>query len=100
MEWTVNVPYGTDSGQVIDELLKIMKADSRILDADTPHAEDPFAGLSAMKDSSLEFTARAWVPTNLYWSVFFDINQTIYCELPKRGISFPFPQMDVHIKQK
>ena len=100
MEWNVNVPYGTDSEKVIDELMKIMKADDRIVDAKTEHASDPFVGLSAMKDSSLEFAARAWGKTEDYWAVYFDINNKIYTELPKKGINFPFPQMDVHIKQQ
>ena len=100
VEWNVNVPYGTDSEKVIDELMKIMKADDRIVDAKTEHASDPFVGLSAMKDSSLEFAARAWVKTEDYWAVYFDINNKIYTELPKKGIYLPFPQMDVHIKQQ
>ena len=100
LEWTFNVPYGTDSNQVREEVLKIMKADGRILDATSEHAEDPYVGLSAMKDSSIEFIARGWVLTDNYWPVFFDINNAIYTELPKKGINFPFPQMDVHIKQQ
>ena len=38
--------------------------------------------------------------TEDYWAVYFDINNAIYTELPKKGIHFPFPQMDVHIKQQ
>ncbi|MBR5736115.1 MAG: mechanosensitive ion channel [Bacteroidales bacterium] len=100
LEWTFNVPYGADSEQVRDEVMKILKADGRILDASSPHAEDPFVGLSAMKDSSVEFIARAWALTDNYWPVYFDINKAIYDTLPEKGISFPFPQMDVHIKNQ
>ena len=100
LEWTFNVPYGTPSDQVEEEVLKIMKADSRLLDASSPNAEDPFVGLSAMKDSSVEFIARAWAQTDDYWPVYFDINKAIYDTLPEKGISFPFPQMDVHIKNQ
>ena len=100
VEWTVNVPYGSDSTQVMNELMSILKADGRIVDSKAEHADDPFVGLSAMKDSSLEFTVRAWVKTEDYWAVFFDINNKIYTELPKKGINFPFPQMDVHISQQ
>jgi small conductance mechanosensitive channel len=99
VEWTVNVPYGTDSEKVIGELMRIMKSDLRILAASEPNILDPFAGLSAMKESSLEFIARAWVRTEDYWAVYFDINNEIYTELPQKGIHFPFPQLDVHLKQ-
>lgn len=99
LEWEVSVSYGIDGDKVIAELLNILKSDSRILDASTPGAADPFAGLKAMADSSVVYVARAWVPKEVYWNVFFDINSKIYSVLPKKGISFPFPQMDVHIKQ-
>lgn len=99
LEWEVSVSYGIDGDKVIAELLNILKSDSRILDASTPGAADPFAGLKAMADSSVVYVARAWVPKEVYWNVFFDINSKIYSGLPKKGISFPFPQMDVHIKQ-
>ena len=100
VEWSVNVPYGSDTAKVKDELLKMMKADERILPADASGVEGPFVALSAMKDSSLEIVARAWVATDNYWPVFFDINEKIYNELPAKGIAFPFPQVDVHIKEK
>ncbi len=46
--------------------------------------------------SSVDLKCRAWVQTPNYWGVFFDINERIYNELPEVGISFPFPQLDVH----
>ena len=100
VDWVVNVPYGTDCDQVIDALVKIIKSDSRVLDSSVPHASEPYAGMSAMKESCLEFKARAWVAVDDYWPVFYDINKKIYTELPKKGIHFPFPQLDVHIKQQ
>ena len=33
-----------------------------------------------------------------YWDVFFQINEEIYKKLPESGISFPFPQLDVRVK--
>ena len=41
---------------------------------------------------------RAWVKNADYWDVFFENNEKIYKLLPLKGISFPFPQMDVHVK--
>ena len=35
-----------------------------------------------------------------YWNVFFEHNEEFYKELPKHGLSFPFPQMDVHMKKE
>ena len=55
--------------------------------------------VEALADSSVNLTVRAWVDTVNYWEVFFLMNERFYKELPKVGINFPFPQMDVHMKK-
>ncbi len=57
----------------------------------------PSVVLSSLADSCIIISARAWTRNASYWSVFYDINERIYKELPKHGINFPFPQMDIHI---
>lgn len=59
----------------------------------------PFIALSSLSASSVDITVRAWTRSEFFWNVYFDINEKIYKELPKHGINFPFPQMDVHISQ-
>ena len=60
----------------------------------------PKVVVSELADSSVNLSARAWVNTPDYWNVFYLLNERFYTELPKAaGISFPFPQMDVHIQQ-
>ena len=34
-----------------------------------------------------------------YKKVTYWLNESIYKELPKHGITFPFPQLDIHMKQ-
>lgn len=57
----------------------------------------PFVALSSLAASSVDITVRVWAPTSLYWNIYFDLNARFYNELPKAGINFPFPQMDVHM---
>lgn len=57
----------------------------------------PKVFVSELADSSVNLSCRAWTRSEFYWGVFFDINERIYKELPTYGISFPFPQMDVHL---
>lgn len=59
----------------------------------------PAVNLSDLGDSSVVLVAKAWVPSQYYWAVYYDINEQIYNELPKHGISFPYPQMDIHISK-
>ena len=59
--------------------------------------KSPFVALGALSASSVDIIVRVWAPTSLYWNVYFDLNERFYNELPKVGINFPFPQMDVHL---
>ncbi len=57
----------------------------------------PFAALSLLNSSSIDITVRAWTRSEFYWPLFFEMNERFYKELPQHGLSFPFPQMDVHL---
>ena len=96
---SISVAYGTDAQECIDALLEIMKEDPRILDSSTEGAADPFAALEAQNASDITFTVRAWVKTEDYWAVTFDLNQRMYTELPKKGIHFAYPHLDVKIRE-
>ena len=80
-------------------ILDIAAKDPRILDKETPGAADPFIGLSELNNSSVDCKVRVWVRREDYWGVFYDLTEAIYKGLPENGISFPFPQLDVHLKQ-
>ena len=97
VDWKIGVEYGTDSGKCIGRLLELVKSDPRVLDSGTPGAADPTVSLSELGDSAVVFSVKAWVKTEDYWGVLFDYNKKVYDELPKAGIDFPFPQMDVHV---
>ncbi len=59
----------------------------------------PFVGLGALADSSVNLTVRAWTRAEDYWPLFYEMNRRFYKELPAKGFSFPFPQLDVHFDQ-
>lgn len=94
----VNVEYGTDTARCKETLSGIIKADRRILDSSAEGAADPMVAVQKLSESSVTFVVRVWVRTKEYWDVYFDLNERIYDTLPKAGIHFPFPQMDVHIR--
>lgn len=99
VDWTVNVEYGSDVQLCQDTLLELVKADSRVIDASVPGAADPFVALAELGPNGIAFTVRAWVKSEDYWDVFFAFNKTVYSEFPKRGIHFPFPQLDVRVRK-
>lgn len=57
----------------------------------------PSVNLESLGESAVTLVVRAWVRAEDYWPVCYGINEEIYKQLPKHGINFPFPQMDVHL---
>lgn len=94
VDWTVGVSYGTDFNVAKESIMRILNADSRVL-------KDPeiFVSISSLSDSSVDIVVRVWVNSPDYWDVYFDFYNTVYAKFNEEGISFPFPQMDVHIKE-
>ena len=78
--------------------MRIVGDQEKVLDAETPGAQDPIVVLSELKDSSVEFLIRVWVRTSDFRDVKYGITEAIYTGLPAHGISFPFPQLDIHLK--
>lgn len=96
LEWKIGVEYGSDIDVARKVILEILNKDSRVLHGkDAP--DEPYIRLSALLDSSVEIQARCWVRTDDYWNLLWEVNELIYKELPKNGIDFPFPQLDVHL---
>lgn len=96
LEWKIGVEYGSNIDQARKVILGILNADARVLHGkDAP--DEPNVKLSGLLDSSVEIQSRCWVRTDDYWNLLWEVNELIYNELPKNGIDFPFPQLDVHL---
>jgi small conductance mechanosensitive channel len=92
VDLVVGVSYDDDLDKVRSELEKLVAADERILD-------DPAVtiAVSGLGDSSVNFVVRPWVKTADYWGVYFGLTEAIKKRFDEVGISFPFPQQDVHL---
>lgn len=92
VDMTVGVSYEDDLDKVRKTLEELVAADERILDE-----PECLIAVSELADSSVNFTVRPWVKSADYWGVKFDMTEAIKKRFDKEGISFPFPQQDVHI---
>jgi len=92
IDWTFGIAYGDKTEEAKKILMDLIIADKRILDE-----PEPFVGVKELGDSSVNFTARGWIKQADYWDVFFDMNESVYNTFNEKGISIPFPQMDVHL---
>ena len=91
VDFTISVEYGTEIEKVKQVTLDLLQSDERILQEPAP-----FIAVSALAESSVNFTVRVWVNVADYWNVFFGTNERIYTEFNKQGIKFPFPQLQIH----
>jgi small conductance mechanosensitive channel len=95
VDWTYSIAYGDDYDKAKSALLRLCGEDQRILKEPVPFVE-----ISTLNTSSVDLKVRVWVKSADYWPVFFSMNEKVYKELPKEGLHFPFPQVDVHLEQK
>ena len=93
LDWVFSISYGDDYDQAKAVLQRLCDADARILKEPAPIIE-----LIKMSDSSIDITVRARVKPEDYWDVFFRMNELVYKTFPEEGLHFPFPQVDVHVK--
>jgi small conductance mechanosensitive channel len=93
VDWMFSISYGDDFELAKSLLAKFVAEDQRILN-------DPevFIGIHLLNASSVDITIRAWVLTDDVQPVFYALNEKVYAQFEANGLHFPFPQMDVHMK--
>jgi MscS family membrane protein len=94
------VPFSVAYGSDIEKVKKIVVKEIKTIE----HVEkepEPLVRFIEMGESSLNFKAYYFVDSfeNRFGTI-DEANTKIYNALNKAGISIPFPQMDVHIKEK
>ncbi|WP_457575503.1 mechanosensitive ion channel family protein [Desulfomarina sp.] len=94
IDLTIGIGYDDDITQAKEVLKNLVEADSRIL-KDPP----PAIGVVELADSSVNLIVRPWVKTDDYWDVRLDLTEKIKLTFDREGISFPYPQQEVHMRQ-
>ena len=62
-----------------------------------PRDCSPSVLLEDLGDSAVVLKVRAWALSGDYWAVYYGMLERIYDRFNDIGISFPFPQLDVHM---
>ncbi len=101
VDWTVGISYGESVDRARTLLLDLLRKDPRILweeKTGMPSVKAPVVVVAELADSSVNLSVRAWVARADYWGVYFDHNEEFYNAITAApGLSFPFPQLDVHM---
>ena len=91
----MGVDYGDDLSVARDTILRVLNADSRVLEDPAPQV-----AVAELADSSVNFVVRPWCATEDYWDLRFDLTRALKEELERAGCSIPFPQTDVHVHRE
>lgn len=92
VDFVFGIGYDDDIDKARSIIRGLIDADSRI-DQDP----EPVIVLSELGASSVNLTVRVWSNAADLWDIKFNLNEQVKRSFDKEGISFPFPQTDVHI---
>ena len=90
----IGISYDSDINKAIKIIHKVLKNDKRVLKEPKPQVVTKSLG-----DSSVNIAVRPGVKREDYWGLYFDLVKTIKEEFDKNGITIPFPQRDVWVKE-
>lgn len=94
IDLVIGIGYDDDIRKAKATLERIIGADGRVLKDPAPTI-----AVAELADSSVNLVLRPWVKSEDYWDVRFNLVETIKLTFDEEGISFPFPQQDVHMHQ-
>ncbi len=92
LDLEIGISYDDDfeaAKQVIAEL--IAQSEYAVTDP------EPVVRLGAFGDSAVILHVRVWSSNEHYWDLHYELHEQIKKAFDEAGISFPFPQMDVHL---
>lgn len=95
VEFLVSTSYDNDVENVRSVLLELINSHPLVL------KEEERAAVVHVKEflaSDILYTARAWVENSNYWTVYFDIMDSIKPTFEKNGVSFTYPHVNVHMQ--
>ena len=90
----VGIAYEADIRTAKEVLKKVAAEDEARL-----KEEEPVVFVDSLGDSSVNMGVRIWVAAENYWSTKWRLTENVKYALDEAGISIPYPQLDVQIKQ-
>ena len=92
LDLVFGIAYSDDFEKAKGIIKNIIKEDQRISSDPAP-----FVRVGNLGASSVDIIVRTWVKNPEYWDVNFDMIEKVKMRFDKEGVSFPFPQRDVHL---
>lgn len=93
VDLTYSISYADDFEKAEQIVKDVAATNPKILQEPAPKAR-----ITAHSASSIDLFCPVWCKTEDYWDVLFDMNEQVKKAFDLNGISIPFNQMDVHVK--
>ena len=94
VEFSIATSYKNDTDTVREVILQLISAHPLVLNEES---NAPAVHVKEFRDSDVLYTARAWCLNADYWTVYFDIMDSLKSTLEKNGVSFTYPHVNVHM---
>ncbi len=94
VDFTFSIGYANDFEKAKAIVQKAMETHELVLKEPAPMVR-----VSEHGESSINLVARAWVNSADYWTVHFDLLESVKKAFDENGIEIPFNQLDVHVKK-
>lgn len=91
---TVTASYDDDVEKVKSVLLQLVESHPMVLKGDDL---DPVVHVNSYNPNDISYIIRAWSLNDDYWTVYFDIMDSIKPTFDKNGITITYPHVNVHM---
>ena len=97
LEFLFGVSYDCEVEKVQAIVLELLKSHPLVL---TEGGMAPAVHVKEYRDNDVYYTARAWCENKDYWTIYFDIMDTLMPTFTNNGIHFTYPHVNVHMVTK
>lgn len=94
---SVSASYDDDTEKVKAVLLKLISEHPLTLNEE---GKAPMVHVSGYNANDISYTVRCWCAGGDYWTVYFDLMDSIKPTFDKNGISMSYPHVNVHMIEK
>ncbi len=92
LDLNYEVGYSEDLSMVKEVLARVTEENSMVLKDPVP-----LIVVGEHKESGIVIGVKVWCKTEDYWTLYFNMQETVKVAFDKAGITIPFRQLDVHM---
>ena len=94
VSFTFSIDYSNDAEKAKALIMAVCSSHKMVLGDPAP-----FVRISEHGEHGIKITARVWVKRDDYWTVHFDVLESVKKTFDENNITIPYNQLDVHLKK-